>query len=209
MSQDFRGNTRRPLCIHIQNMATLWQSPGLMTLVTCTCSSPLLRKSHSYSSVTDDDLEFFRSVVGPDALRTSPDELDSFNVDWLGKYRGSSPVALVPKTTEQVSRILRHCSRRGLAVVPQGGNTSLVGASVPTASEVVLSMSRMNGVVSFDPVAGVIVCEVRLRCSPADWQATDARHLRRRHQSVGRARPDSPAIPSGEPRDGVNGARHV
>ena len=93
-------------------------------------------------------------------------------------------MAVLPGTTEQVSRVLRHCNERRLPVVPQGGNTGLVGGSVPIFEEVVLSTSRMSSVVSFDSIAGVLVCEVLLnnveyvyvkydlrfflaRCSPA------------------------------------------
>lgn len=82
--------------------------------------------------------------------------------DWLGKYRGSSVVALRPKTSQQVSDVLRYCNERRLAVVPQGGNTGLVGGSVPVFDEVVLSLGAMNSVLSFDQVRGVVVVAVLL-----------------------------------------------
>lgn len=112
--------------------------------------------------MTDADLDFFRSVVGPSHVKTSDEDLERFNTDWMKKYRGHSPAAVLPGTTEQVSRVLRHCNERGIAVVPQGGNTGLVGGSVPVGrvGEVVLSTSRMNAVGSFDPLSGVLVCEV-------------------------------------------------
>lgn len=120
--------------------------------------------SHAYTTVTDADLDFFRSVVGSSHVKTSAEELEGFNTDWMKKYRGHSPAAVLPATTEQVARVLRHCNERDIAVVPQGGNTGLVGGSVPVArvGEVVLSTSRMNAVGSFDPLAGVLVCEVLL-----------------------------------------------
>ncbi|CAN0260262.1 unnamed protein product [Ectocarpus sp. 4 AP-2014] len=81
----------------------------------------------------------------------------------MKKYRGASPAAVLPSNTDQVSRLLRHCNERRIAVVPQGGNTGLVGGSVPAGragvGEVVLSTSRMKNVVSFDPLAGVLTCE--------------------------------------------------
>ena len=61
--------------------------------------------------------------------RADASELEAFNVDWLGKYRGTARVALKPKTTAQVAALLSHCNARRLAVVPQGGNTGLVGKS--------------------------------------------------------------------------------
>lgn len=75
--------------------------------------------------------------------------------DWMGKYKGSSSIAIKPKTTQQVADILRHCSERRLAVVPQGGNTGLVGGSVPVFDEVVLSLGAMNQVLSFDSVGAL------------------------------------------------------
>ncbi|CAM9943725.1 unnamed protein product, partial [Discosporangium mesarthrocarpum] len=107
----------------------------------------------------DLDVEFFKEVVGPEGVVTDPDDLEIFNVDWMRQYRGSSLVAVLPKTTDQVSRILCHCNERRLPVVTQGGNTGLVGGSVPVGGEVVLSTSRMNLIHSFDPLSGVLVCE--------------------------------------------------
>ena len=59
---------------------------------------------------------------------------------------GHSKLVLRPKNSAEVSAILKHCNERVLAVVPQGGNTGLVGGSVPVFDEVVLSLSRMNKV---------------------------------------------------------------
>ena len=56
--------------------------------------------------------------------------------DWMRKYEGRSSLVLKPRTTEQVSAVLAHCNERSLAVVPQGGNTGLVGGSVPVHDEV-------------------------------------------------------------------------
>jgi len=68
---------------------------------------------------------------------------------------GSGRLVLRPKTTADVSEIMRYCNSRRLAVVPQGGNTGLVGGSVPVFDEIVISMQLMNGVISFDKLAGV------------------------------------------------------
>ena len=57
----------------------------------------------------------------------SADELDGFNTDWMGKYRGHSQVVVKPKTTEEVSAIVKYCAENNIAIVPQGGNTGLVG----------------------------------------------------------------------------------
>ena len=59
-------------------------------------------------------------------------------------------MVLTPGTTEQVAEILKHCHERKLAVVPQGGNTGLVGGSVPVHDEIVLSLKRFNKIMDFD-----------------------------------------------------------
>jgi D-2-hydroxyglutarate dehydrogenase len=98
-------------------------------------------------------------LIEDNAVITEADQLDAYNTDWMKHYKGTAPVALLPKTTQQVSAILKHCSARQLAVVPQGGNTGLVGGSVPVNTEVVLSTSRMNSIVSFDAASGVLIAE--------------------------------------------------
>jgi FAD/FMN-containing dehydrogenase len=70
-----------------------------------------------------------------------------------------STVALRPKTTQEVSEILKYCNERRLAVVPQGGNTGLVGGSIPIFDEVVVSLQRMNTVRHIDQASGYAVVE--------------------------------------------------
>lgn len=70
----------------------------------------------------------------------------------MHKYRGQSQLMLRPRTTQQVSDVLAYCNRRRLAVLPQGGNTGLVGGSVPLFDEVILSTQAMTKVIDFNPV---------------------------------------------------------
>ncbi|XP_002723770.1 D-2-hydroxyglutarate dehydrogenase, mitochondrial [Oryctolagus cuniculus] len=111
-----------------------------------------------FSAVSEQDLAAFERIV-PGRVVTDPDELQAFNVDWLRMVRGSSKVLLRPRTTEEVSRILRHCHERNLAVNPQGGNTGMVGGSVPVFDEVILSTALMNQIISFHGVSGILVCQ--------------------------------------------------
>ena len=82
-----------------------------------------------------------------------------YNRDWVGKFKGNSSLVLRPGSTEQVARILLHCNERKLAVVPQGGNTGLVGGSIPVFDEIVLSLSRLNRILHFDPLSGIVSAE--------------------------------------------------
>ncbi|KIY50640.1 FAD-binding domain-containing protein [Fistulina hepatica ATCC 64428] len=77
----------------------------------------------------------------------------------MGKYCGRSTTILKPRTTQQVSDIVRYCYEKRIGIVPQGGNTGLVGGSVPVNDELVLSLSNMNQVRKFDPVAGILVAD--------------------------------------------------
>lgn len=86
-------------------------------------------------------------------------DLDVYNKDWMNKYTGKSTCVVRPKSTEEVSQIMRLCNENNIAVVPQGGNTGLVGGSVPVHDEVVLNLGAMNKVRSFDPVSGTLVCD--------------------------------------------------
>jgi len=113
------------------------------------------------SSVTPDDIAHFTQFLPPNAILStlSPismpsSEIEQYNADWMGKYRGGSTTVLRPQTTEQVSKIMRRCHERRIGVVPQGGNTGLVGGSVPLKDELILSLSNMSKVRSFDPVSG-------------------------------------------------------
>ena len=126
--------------------------------------------------VTSDDIAHFARFLPQNAILSTlypvsvpPAEVEPYNTDWMGKYRGRSTTVLRPHTTEQVSKILKWCHERKIGVVPQGGNTGLVGGSVPIEDELILSLGNMSKVRSFDPVSGArtlqIVCATRLRCA--------------------------------------------
>lgn len=103
--------------------------------------------------INDKDLTTFEALI-PGRVLTGTSELDGYNTDWLKTCRGSSKVVLRPKNSQEVSEILRYCNGRNLAVVPQGGNTGLVGGSVPVFDEIVISTQLMNQIISLDEISG-------------------------------------------------------
>ncbi|KAM4655584.1 D-2-hydroxyglutarate dehydrogenase, mitochondrial isoform 2-T2 [Amazona ochrocephala] len=111
-----------------------------------------------FSRVSDGDVAFFEQIM-PGRVITNAEELKPFNVDWLKSVRGCSKLMLKPQTTAEVSEVLRYCYERNLAVNPQGGNTGLVGGSVPVFDEIILSTVLMNRITSFDKVSGILVCQ--------------------------------------------------
>ena len=137
-------------------------------------SSGLLRQrwasttvSSNLNSVTEEDLTYFSSFLAPASilstlspLNTPTDELTVFNDDWMGKYKGKSTTVLKPRTTEEVSKIVKHCNEKRIGIVPQGGNTGLVGGSVPVRDELILSLSNLNKIRSFDPVSGKLASPI-------------------------------------------------
>lgn len=82
-------------------------------------------KRGSFGNLTDGDIAKFESILEKHRVLTG-DETQGYNIDWIGSVRGFSNVVLKPKTTEEVSEIMKYCSSRKLAVCPQGGNTGLV-----------------------------------------------------------------------------------
>ncbi|XP_071042198.1 D-2-hydroxyglutarate dehydrogenase, mitochondrial isoform X1 [Parasteatoda tepidariorum] len=113
----------------------------------------------NFKSISSKDIDFFNSLLGPSGVIQNSDELVAYNTDWLRSHRGSSTVVLRPKLSEEISEILKYCNEHNLAVCPQGGNTGLVGGSIPIFDEIVLSLSLMNKITCFDDNAGVLQCQ--------------------------------------------------
>src|SRR6266487_2817629 len=82
------------------------------------------------------------NVGGPHVL--TGDATVGYAVDWTGRFAGHTPAVIRPRDTAEVAAVLALCTEAGLPVVPQGGNTGLVGGGVPRRGEVVLSLGRLN-----------------------------------------------------------------
>jgi FAD/FMN-containing dehydrogenase len=113
------------------------------------------------SSVSPELLDRFAAIVGDKyALRDATD-LAPHLTENRGLYHGASPMLLKPANTQGVSAILKLASETGTAVVPQTGNTGLVGGQTPREgkSDIILSLERMNKIRDVDPVANVLVAD--------------------------------------------------
>ena len=89
----------------------------------------------------------------------SPGDFAPYSNDWTRKFSGTPSLVARPRTTEQVVKLLAACNRHGIPVVPQCGNTGMVGGGVPRGGEVVISLSRMNRIEGFDAIAGTVQVE--------------------------------------------------
>ena len=100
------------------------------------------------------------AIVGPRGLLTGADTA-AYAEDWRRLYQGRTPAVVRPASTEEVAAVVRACAASGTPLVPQGGNTSMVGGASPRANgqDVVLSLSRMNRVRDVDPVDMTMVAE--------------------------------------------------
>jgi FAD/FMN-containing dehydrogenase len=99
-------------------------------------------------------IEAIAAVTGGDGVLTGDVALPHYK-DWRGRYAGEAIAVAFPSTTQQVSDVVKLCVAQGIAIVPQGGNTSLCGASVPLANgsrQIVINLSRMNSVRKMDAI---------------------------------------------------------
>jgi FAD/FMN-containing dehydrogenase len=88
------------------------------------------------------------------------DNLFRYNQDWTKKYFGKCKLVLRPSSTQEVSDILAYCNQHGIGVVPQGGNTSLVGGATSLhADHVIISLERMNKILNHDTIGNVLTTE--------------------------------------------------
>ncbi|KAK3679668.1 D-lactate ferricytochrome c oxidoreductase [Recurvomyces mirabilis] len=147
-------------------------------------SYPNLKRDSRFKEVTADDVKFFRGLLGEGSAvldgvtqKTGEEDFEAYNADWMRKYRGQCRLVLKPETTEHVSKILKYCNDNLLAVTPQGGNTGLVGGSVPVFDEIVLSLSKLNTVRSFDDVSGVLVADAGVILQQADDYVAQHNHI--------------------------------
>ena len=112
-------------------------------------------------------------VVGPDHVLVDPDVTASYGIDWTGRYRGEALLVVRPGDTDEVSAVLRACAAAGAEVVPQGGNTGLVGGGVPRRQPmVVLSTRRLDALGPVD--AGALQVTAGAGVTLANWR----RHAR-------------------------------
>ena len=101
--------------------------------------------------------ERLRARLGDPALYLDdPADTARYARDWIGKYVGTAPLVVRPRSTEEVVAVLTACSELDVPVVPQAGNTGMVGGGVPRAGEVVLSVERMGAIEAFDEASATV-----------------------------------------------------
>src|SRR5215213_6196183 len=89
-------------------------------------------------------------IVGVEHVLVDDDVRAPYETDWTRRFSGRAAAVVRPADVEQVAGVLRACGQAGVAVVPQGGNTGLVGGGVPRGGEVVLSTARFTALGEVD-----------------------------------------------------------
>ena len=128
----------------------------------------------SGGGMTPEALDELRAVVGEQHVIVDPDVTASYARDWTGRYQGEASVVVRPRSTAEVAGVVRRCHDHRIAIVPQGGNTGLVGGAVPDAGQIVLSTQRLAAIRAIDLDAGQATVEagVPLAALGAALQAT-------------------------------------
>ena len=104
------------------------------------------------TSMTKAFLDQLRIIVGDKHVLTASDETLPHYIDYRGRFIGSGLAVVKPADTQEVADIVRLCAQHHVPIVPQGGNTGLVGGSIPYAgTEVVINLSRLSKIRSIDP----------------------------------------------------------
>ena len=84
--------------------------------------------------------------------------IDKHCVDWRGNYKGSSDIIFFPKSIISIKKIVKFCFNKNIPIVPQGGNTSLVGGSVPRLNkgEIIINLCKLNKIREIDVISNTI-----------------------------------------------------
>ena len=106
-------------------------------------------------------LERLDSLLGPKGFTRDSEAMAPSLTDWRGRFHGRAAALLAPASRDEVVELVQLCAAEGVPLVPQGGNTSMVGGATPdgTGEALLLSMRRMNRIRTMDAAANLAVCE--------------------------------------------------
>jgi FAD/FMN-containing dehydrogenase len=120
-------------------------------------------------------LDAIRAIVGDRGMLTEPSDTAPYSEDWRRLYRGRTNAVIRPGTTEELAAVIKLCAQSGTPVVPQGGNTSMVGGAVPNenGSELILSTTRLNRIRDLDPIDLTLTIEAGVTLKAAQLAAAE------------------------------------
>jgi len=120
-------------------------------------------------------LDAIRAVVGDRGLLTDGIDTAAYAEDWRRLYQGRTAAVVRPGSTQELAGVVRLCAAEGTPIVPQGGNTSMVGGAVPNedGSEIVVSLARLNRIRELDPADMTMTIEAGVTLKAAQLAAAD------------------------------------
>ena len=119
----------------------------------------------------------FAAIVGDKYAITDPGAQAPYLVELRGLYQGHTPVVLRPASVEEVSKVAKLANDTATPIVPQGGNTGLVGGQIPLHNEIVLSLNRLDRIREVDPTSNSLTCEAGVTLQRAREAAASADRL--------------------------------
>lgn len=127
----------------------------------------------------DSTLQAFGAIIGARNLLTDSADMAPYLKEWRDLFTGKARAVARPSSTVQVAALLALAHETGTPIVPQGGNTGLVGGQIPVADgrEIILSLGRMDKVRSIDPVSDTIIVEAGVTLSRVQDAADGADRL--------------------------------
>jgi FAD/FMN-containing dehydrogenase len=141
--------------------------------------SPTLSHKAGGGSLKPELLARFVAIVGEKNAITDPAEQEAYLVENRGLYHGRTPAVLRPRSTDEVAAILKLANETNTPVVPQGGNTGLVGGQVPHegGNEILLSLRRLDCIREIDATSNTMTCEAGVVLAKAQEAAEAADRL--------------------------------
>jgi FAD/FMN-containing dehydrogenase len=137
----------------------------------------LQTKQQTTRALAPDLLARFIAIVGAKYAVTDRQAQEPYLVEMRDLYHGQTPVVLRPGSVDEVVAILKLANKTKTAVVPQGGNTGLVGGQIPFSGEIVLSLTRLDKIREVDPVSNTMTCEAGVTLQRAREAAAAADRL--------------------------------
>jgi FAD/FMN-containing dehydrogenase len=134
--------------------------------------NPQLRRA-----LPPDLLPRFAAIVGDKYAITDPTRLEPFLIEGRGLYHGSTSMMLRPGSVDEVVAILKLANETKTPLVPQGGNTGLVGAQIPFDGELILSLTRLDRIREVDPTSNTMTCEAGVVLAKAQEAAANVDRL--------------------------------
>ncbi len=124
-------------------------------------------------------LERLKAIVGPAGFSVDPDELAPHLVEWRERFTGKTALLLKPADVQEVAAVVRVCAEAEVGIVPQGGNTGLVGGQIPRpeGGDLLLSLGRMNRIRNVDPVDNSMLVEAGCTLAAAQEAAAGVDRL--------------------------------